>query len=145
MSFEDEICKAGHEAAEDARNKTKEALDHENVDEIFVIKHLKRLSRAKTPKTTYERNSLIRDKEGKVIGFGEGYWTYSKPLNESSTQVKAIEILAEFLNMRSPGKFEFTGKDGGPIECVNYTDLERANRLNYLIQKAITERDKQGG
>ena len=40
-----------------------------------------------------------------------------------------------------PSRHEHTGKDGGPIETVTYTDLDIARRLAFVLENAAREQE----
>lgn len=63
--------------------------------------------------------------EGKII--------YSKPLDVPDIQLRAIHEINLMCGYHAPTKQEISGPSGGVIQ---FSDLERANRLRYLIEKA---------
>lgn len=71
----------------------------------------------------------------------EGEIFYSKPLDFPDVQIKAIHEMNLMDGSHAPAKAEVSGPDGKPIQ---FSDLERANRLRYLIETA-TKRAKEAG
>lgn len=57
---------------------------------------------------------------------------------------EALKTLIKLGDYNPSEKHELAGKDGGPIETVAYTDLERANRLNFLVQEAVKRKREAG-
>lgn len=68
----------------------------------------------------------------------EGEIIYSKPLDFPDVQIRAIHEMNLMDGSHAPSKQEISGPSGGVIQ---FSDLERANRLRYLIEKAM-ERQK---
>lgn len=63
----------------------------------------------------------------------EGEIIYSKPLDFPDVQIRAIHEMNLMDGSHAPSKQEISGPSGGVIQ---FSDLERANRLRYLIEKA---------
>ncbi len=63
----------------------------------------------------------------------EGDIFYSKALDFPDVQIKAIHEMNLMDGSHAPAKAEISGPGGKPIQ---FSDLERANRLRYLIEKA---------
>lgn len=63
----------------------------------------------------------------------EGEIVYSKPLDFPDVQLRAIHEINLMCGHFAPTKQEISGPSGGVIQ---FSDLERANRLRYLIEKA---------
>lgn len=63
----------------------------------------------------------------------EGEIIYSKPLDFPDVQIRAIHEINLMTGCHAPSKQEISGPNGG---AVQFSSLERANRLRYLIEKA---------
>jgi hypothetical protein len=63
----------------------------------------------------------------------EGEVIYSKALDFPDVQIRAIHEMNLMCGYHAPTKQEISGPSGGVIQ---FSDLERANRLRYLIEKA---------
>lgn len=55
-------------------------------------------------------------------------------LNDTETRFEAAKAAAPYCHNKL-ASVEHTGKDGGPIETVNLSDLERAQALALLLGK----------
>lgn len=63
----------------------------------------------------------------------EGEIFLSEPLDFPDVQLKAIHEMNLMDGSHAPAKAELSGPGGSAIQ---FSDLERANRLRYLIEKA---------
>lgn len=63
----------------------------------------------------------------------DGTIIYSKPLDFPDVQLRAIHEINLMCGHFAPTKQEISGPSGGVIQ---FSSLERANRLRYLIEKA---------
>lgn len=63
----------------------------------------------------------------------EGEIFYSKALDFPDVQIKAIHEMNLMDGSHAPAKAELSGPGGSAIQ---FSDLERANRLRFLIEKA---------
>jgi hypothetical protein len=65
---------------------------------------------------------------------------FKEGIEISSTQMKAIEILLRKC-LPDLQAIELTGADGGPIETLNVTDVERAKALAVFLAKTMPKKD----
>jgi phage terminase small subunit len=50
-----------------------------------------------------------------------------------------LELLGRHVGLKFASRHEHTGKDGGPIETKEITDLEFARRLAFLLTKGASD------
>lgn len=77
---------AGVEAGSQARRETLDACARLKLTPVYVLRHLKRLSKYK----------------GKKVFHHQGFLTYSKPLDDTTVQLGALKELVTILDMRPP-------------------------------------------
>jgi hypothetical protein len=97
--------------------QVRKAFDDEGAGLTFRVRRLKELAEFKGEKPfSYE-----------------GDISYSKALDFPDVQVRAIHEMNLMDGSHAPAKAEISGPGGSAIQ---FSDLERANRLRYLIECA---------
>lgn len=107
----------GVEAARRTIDQVRKALEDAGATLEFRVRRLKELAEYK----------------GKKPFSYEGRIVYSKALDFPDVQLKAIHEMNLMDGSHAPAKAEFSGPGGG---AIRFSNLERANRLRYLIEKA---------
>lgn len=107
----------GERAAENVMSAIRQAFDDIGATLEFRVRCLKELAEFKGCKAFSYDGTII----------------YSKPLDFPDIQLRAIHEMNLMCGYYAPAKAELSGPGGSPIA---FSDLERANRLRYLIEKA---------
>lgn len=107
----------GHQANATIADRVRKALEDEGGTIEFRARRLKELSEFK----------------GKKPFSYEGGLFYSDPLDFPDVQIKAIHEMNLMDGSHAPAKAEISGPGGSAIQ---FSDLERANRLRLLIETA---------
>jgi hypothetical protein len=72
---------------------------------------------------------------------------YQQKFSGAASDLLNANIIARDLGLSD--KSEVTGKDGGPIETKDVSDLEKARRIAYMLGRAVgrqeTKRDVSAG
>ncbi len=100
------------------------------VDEAYVLG---------TIKETVERckqSAPVRDRKGEIVltETPDGSLTPAYEFNAGAV-LKGAELLGKYLGMFVE-KHEHTGKDGGPIETADLSDMETIKRMRFLMSRA---------
>lgn len=115
----------GAQAAESVIAQIRKAFDDVGATLEFRVRCLKELAEFKGCKAFSYEGSII----------------YSKPLDFPDVQLKAIHEMNLMDGSHAPSKQEISGPSGGVIQ---FSDLERANRLRFLIEKAKALQSEAG-
>ncbi|MFA6509956.1 MAG: hypothetical protein WCV62_05825 [Candidatus Peribacteraceae bacterium] len=107
----------GADAARKTVDDVRRAFSDDGVDLKFLARRLHELA----------------DFKGEKPFSYEGELFYSKALDHPDVQIKAIHEINLMLGLHAPSKAEVSGPGGSPIQ---FSDLERANRLRLLIETA---------
>jgi hypothetical protein len=115
----------GLQAAENAFARIRKMFENAGATIEFRARRLKELAEFK----------------GKKPFSYEGSVVYSEPLDFPDVQIRAIHEINLMTGHHAPAKQEISGPGGG---AVQFSSLERANRLRYLIEKAKTLQAEAG-
>ncbi len=115
----------GARAAENVIAQIRQAFDDVGATLEFRVRCLKELAEFKGCKAFSYDGTII----------------YSKPLDFPDVQLRAIHEINLMCGHYAPAKQELSGPGGSPIA---FSDLERANRLRYLIECAKKRASEAG-